>query len=66
MAASTRGYPVLPALYVIIASAICVVLLIVKPATCGWGLAIVLLGIPVYFLWKKFGGEQTREISQDQ
>ena len=55
------GYPVLPALYVIIASAICVVLLIVKPATCGWGLAIVLLGIPVYFLWKKFGGQQVIE-----
>jgi APA family basic amino acid/polyamine antiporter len=51
------GYPFLPALYVIIASAICVVLLIVKPATCGWGLAIVILGIPVYFLWKHFGGK---------
>jgi APA family basic amino acid/polyamine antiporter len=51
------GYPFLPALYVIIASAICVVLLIVKPATCGWGLAIVILGIPVYFLWKYFGGK---------
>lgn len=51
------GYPFLPALYVIVASAICVVLLIVKPATCGWGLAIVILGIPVYFLWKHFGGK---------
>ncbi len=47
------GYPILPALYVLIAGAICVVLLIVKPETCGWGLAIVLLGIPVYYLWKK-------------
>ncbi len=47
------GYPVLPALYVLIAGAICVVLLWVKPETCGWGLAIVLLGIPVYYLWKK-------------
>ncbi|OAQ39532.1 amino acid transporter [Pedobacter psychrophilus] len=47
------GYPVLPALYIIIASAICVVLLIVKPATCGWGLGIVLIGIPIYFLWNK-------------
>ena len=55
------GYPVLPALYVIIASAICVVLLIVKPETCGWGLAIVILGLPVYYLWKYFGGEQVKD-----
>lgn len=56
------GYPVLPALYVIIASAICVDLLIYKPGTCGWGLAIVFLGIPVYFLWKKFGDKKEEEI----
>jgi APA family basic amino acid/polyamine antiporter len=49
------GYPILPAFYIIIASAICVDLLIYKPGTCGWGLAIVLLGVPVYYLWKKFG-----------
>lgn len=53
------GYPVLPSLYVIIASAICVVLLIVKPETCGWGLAIVILGLPVYYLWKYFGNQST-------
>jgi APA family basic amino acid/polyamine antiporter len=47
------GYPVLPALYIIIASAICVDLLIYKPDTCGWGLAIVLLGVPVYFITKR-------------
>ncbi len=47
------GYPVLPALYIIIASAICIDLLIYKPGTCGWGLAIVLLGLPVYFITKR-------------
>ena len=46
------GYPVLPALYILIAGAICVDLLIYKPDTCGRGLAIVLLGLPVYFIWK--------------
>lgn len=55
------GYPILPALYIIIASAICIDLLIVKPATCGWGLGIVLLGLPVYYLWKKSGGDQAIE-----
>lgn len=47
------GYPVLPALYIVVASAICIDLLIYKPYTCGWGLIIVLLGIPVYFLWNR-------------
>ena len=47
------GYPVLPALYIIIATAICIDLLIYKPGTCGWGLAIVLLGLPVYFITKR-------------
>jgi APA family basic amino acid/polyamine antiporter len=46
------GYPILPGLYVLIATAICVILLIEKPDTCGWGLAIVLLGLPVYYIWK--------------
>jgi APA family basic amino acid/polyamine antiporter len=55
------GYPILPALYIVIASAICIDLLIVKPETCGWGLGIVLLGLPVYYLWKKFGGEQVTD-----
>ncbi len=47
------GYPLLPALYILIASAICVILLIEKPDTCGWGLGIVLLGLPVYYIWKR-------------
>lgn len=51
------GYPVLPALYILLAGAICVVLLIYKPTTCGRGLLIVLLGLPVYFLWKKYGNK---------
>ena len=46
------GYPILPALYILLAGAICVILLIEKPDTCGWGLAIVLLGLPVYYIWK--------------
>ncbi len=52
------GYPILPGLYVLIATAICVILLIEKPDTCGWGLAIVLLGLPVYYIWKWANKEQ--------
>ena len=46
------GYPVLPALYILLAGAICVILLIEKPGTSGWALAIVILGLPVYYIWK--------------
>jgi APA family basic amino acid/polyamine antiporter len=48
------GYPILPAFYVLCASAIAIDLLIFKTEYSGSGLLIVLLGIPVYYLWKKF------------
>ena len=49
------GYPVLPALYIILASAIAVLLLIADQtrAQALSGLVIVLLGVPVYFIWRK-------------
>jgi APA family basic amino acid/polyamine antiporter len=47
------GYPVLPAMYILIATFIDVVLLRYKPQYTWPGLIIVLLGIPVYFLWSK-------------
>jgi len=46
------GYPFLPFLYIIVASAICVSLLLTKFSTCGWGVLIMLTGIPVYYLTK--------------
>jgi APA family basic amino acid/polyamine antiporter len=47
------GYPYLPVLYIILASAISIILLIYKPQFTWPGLLIVLLGVPVYFIWKK-------------
>jgi len=47
------GYPVLPAIYIIMALFIDVVLLRYKPQYTWPGLIIVLLGIPVYFLWSR-------------
>jgi APA family basic amino acid/polyamine antiporter len=47
------GYPVIPALYVLCASAIAVDLLVLKPAYTWPGMIIVLLGIPVYFIWRR-------------
>jgi APA family basic amino acid/polyamine antiporter len=42
------GYPVLPMLYIVLAAAICIDL-----SSLSRGLFIVLLGVPVYFLWKR-------------
>jgi APA family basic amino acid/polyamine antiporter len=49
------GYPVLPAAYILVAGSIDVLLLIYKPGFAWPGLIIVLLGVPVYFVWKKRG-----------
>jgi len=46
------GYPVVPALYILAAGLIEVLLLIHKPAYTWPGLLIVLSGIPVYFFWQ--------------
>lgn len=47
------GYPILPAIYIVMAAWICVVLLRYKPQYTWPGLLIVLLGIPVYMLWRR-------------
>jgi len=47
------GYPVVPALYIAGALAILVVLFVYRPATTWPGLVIVLLGLPVYFAWRR-------------
>jgi len=46
------GYPFLPALYMIAATAICVVLLVEKTDYTLPGLGIVASGIPVYLFWR--------------
>ncbi|HEY7290806.1 MAG TPA: amino acid permease [Vicinamibacterales bacterium] len=46
------GYPVVPALYIVGAASILTVLFVYRTATTWPGLIIVLLGVPVYFLWK--------------
>jgi basic amino acid/polyamine antiporter, APA family len=46
------GYPVLPALYILLASSICLILLIFKPEYTWPGFIIVGIGIPFYYLFK--------------
>jgi len=47
------GYPVIPALYIAGAGTVLLVLFIYRPATTWPGLAIVLLGVPVYVLFRR-------------
>lgn len=47
------GYPVLPALYVLLAGLVMLDLLWVKPRFTWPGLIIVLSGVPVFFLWRR-------------
>jgi APA family basic amino acid/polyamine antiporter len=53
------GYPVLPALYILSAGIIDVLLLFYKPRFALPGLVIVLLGVPVFYLWRKKEGIPT-------
>lgn len=47
------GYPYVPLLYILAACMVLLVLLIYKWKFAGFGLLIVLAGIPVYFIWKR-------------
>jgi APA family basic amino acid/polyamine antiporter len=52
------GYPVVPVLYILAATAILFVLLFYKTSTTWPGLLIVLTGIPVYLVWRRLGTPQ--------
>jgi basic amino acid/polyamine antiporter, APA family len=58
------GYPVLPALYIAMATWICIVLLRYKPQYTWPGLVLVLLGIPVYLFWSRRSASQLNSNSQ--
>ncbi|MBI4543441.1 MAG: amino acid permease [Gemmatimonadetes bacterium] len=51
----TLGYPWMPALYLVLTGAVLVNLLIQKPLYTWPGLIIVVIGIPVYFVWRRVG-----------
>ncbi|HEY4111344.1 APC family permease [Puia sp.] len=44
------GFPVLTVIYIILALVFCVALIFQTPTYSGWGLGIVLAGIPLYYL----------------
>lgn len=56
------GYPLVPALYIIGAAAILTVLLIYQPSTTWPGFVLMMLGLPIYGLWRK----KQRRATSDQ
>jgi APA family basic amino acid/polyamine antiporter len=46
------GYPIVPAIYIVICAVIMLSLLVAKPVYSWPSFIIVLTGIPVYFLWR--------------
>ncbi|HEX4285239.1 MAG TPA: amino acid permease [Terracidiphilus sp.] len=58
------GYPILPAIYIVMAIWICIVLLRYKPQYTWPGLVLVLLGIPVYLFWSRHAAHTGSSDSQ--
>jgi APA family basic amino acid/polyamine antiporter len=58
------GYPIVPALYIVAAAVICLVLLFYKAQTSLPGLAIVLSGVPVYFIWRNLAKTPDSQVDQ--
>lgn len=54
----TFGYPFVPVIYIMATVFIMVILLIYKPNYTFPGLIIVIIGIPIYFLWRKYNRTQ--------
>ncbi|MCE5344677.1 MAG: amino acid permease [Bacteroidales bacterium] len=48
------GYPVVPAIYILTTVLIMVILLIYKPLYTFPGLGIVIMGVPVFYIWRKY------------
>ena len=47
------GYPVVPAIYILIGAAWTLNTILTRPVEAFWGTAIVLLGVPGYLYWKR-------------
>jgi APA family basic amino acid/polyamine antiporter len=53
------GYPLVPLIYIAAAVAILFALLLYRTETAGWSLVIVLIGLPVYWLWSRRSSKVT-------
>jgi APA family basic amino acid/polyamine antiporter len=49
----TFGYPVVPVIYILLAALLILDLVYLAPLTSGIGFLLVLLGLPVYLVWRR-------------
>ena len=54
------GYPLVPAMYIVIAAAILLILAVYRPTTTWPGFVIVLVGVPVYVWFARTTGRPAR------
>jgi len=54
------GYPWIPGLYVLIAAAWTLNILVTRPKESLVGTLIILAGVPAYFYWKRAGLDRSR------
>ena len=54
------GYPAVPAIYIVVAAAIALDLLVLKPTYTLTGVGIVVVGIPVFYIWTRFVRRMTQ------
>jgi APA family basic amino acid/polyamine antiporter len=60
------GYPIVPAIYIFTTVAIMIILLIYKPGYTFPGLVLVILGIPVFYIWRHFSGKSSDQDNTDK
>lgn len=59
------GYPVLPAIYILMGVSFCILLFIYVQPYTWYGLGIVLLGIPIYFIAQKNSTNENQSLTAD-
>jgi basic amino acid/polyamine antiporter, APA family len=61
------AYPLAPALFVVVSAAIALEQIAANPRGSAMGLGLILIGVPVYLLWKRSSlGESTSPVSRGQ
>ena len=57
------GYPVLPALYLVLTTVVMLLILLAPSSRqdAFFGLAVVVIGVPVYFLWRRVESDSGRD-----
>ena len=50
------GYPIIPALFILFCAVLVIITWFTKPREAGIGMMLVLIGIPMYFYWKRKTG----------